>query len=245
MAVSESTAETVKAVVSAIIVALIIRMFAFEPFNIPSGSMLPNLLIGDYLFVSKYSYGYSKYSFPFALIGFDGRIFEDKPERGDIAVFRFPLDPSVDFIKRVIGLPGDEIQIKEGILHINGKAVKREKVKDDEEFIFRENNGNVKRFTKYLETLPNGVSHTIIERSDDAEFDNTEVFKVPEGHYFMMGDNRDNSSDSRSKVGFVPKENLIGRAEFIFFSNDGTESMLKFWTIPKTTRFERFFNGIH
>ncbi|MCP4395441.1 MAG: signal peptidase I [Alphaproteobacteria bacterium] len=241
---SETTKETAKAVVYAIAVALIIRMFAFEPFNIPSGSMIPNLLIGDYLFVSKYSYGYSKYSFPFSPVDFKGRLFETEPKRGDIIVFRYPAQPNVDFIKRLIGLPGDKIQVKNGILHINGKPIEREKVKGEEEYIYREINGNVKRFAKYKETLPEGKSYNVIEVSDTAEFDNTEIFTVPENHYFMMGDNRDNSSDSRSKVGFVPKENLIGRAEFIFFSNDGTESMLKFWTIPKTTRFERFFDGI-
>ena len=222
--------ELVKTVVFALLIAVTVRTFAYEPFNIPSGSMIPTLLIGDYLFVSKLSYGYSKYSFPFALIPFEGRVFEDEPERGDVAVFRQPRNESVDYIKRIIGLPGDRIQVKSGILHINGEPVKRKREAD-----FVLDSGRVVR--QYTEILPNGREHRIIETGGDVHHnDNTQEYLVPEGHYFAMGDNRDNSQDSRflGAVGYVPAENLIGRAEFLFFSvGNGFD-----------IRFGRIFNGI-
>jgi len=224
--------ETVKLVVSVVLIAVAIRSLAYEPFNIPSSSMKPTLLIGDYLFVSKLSYGYSRYSFPFGLVPFSGRILEDEPERGDVAVFRKPTDPSVDFIKRVVGLPGDRIRVTAGVLHINDQPVTRRRIED---YVLEENGRRPRRVAQYIETLPNGVQHRILETDGDNGFmDNTPEFVVPDGHFFMMGDNRDNSTDSRRpSVGYVPLSNFIGRAEIIFFSRDG-------WKI----RFNRLFTLI-
>ncbi len=231
--------ETLRTVIYAVLIAIGVRTFAYEPFNIPSGSMLPTLLIGDYLFVSKFSYGYSRYSLPWGLPLIDGRVFNDQPERGDVAVFKLPRDNKTDFIKRLVGLPGDEIQVKQGILHINGEAVKREKLAEHNHPRF----GSV---TEYLETLPNGRQHLIWERSDEQFKDNTEVFTVPEGHYFAMGDNRDDSRDSRflREVGYIPFENLIGRAEFLFFSHDSSASLWEIWRWPAAIRFSRIAQGI-
>jgi signal peptidase I len=231
--------ETIRTVFYAILFALAIRTFAFEPFNIPSGSMRPTLLIGDYLFVSKYSYGYSRHSFPLSFMPFSGRLFEDRPLRGDIAVFKLPRDNKTDYIKRVIGLPGDTIQVQDGRLFINGEMVRRERVED---FVYRNPYGTQVRVAQFIETLPGGKQHYILEEGDNRRFDNTREFKVPAGHFFMMGDNRDNSEDSRSQVGFVPAENLVGRAEILFFSTDGTASIFEFWKWPSATRFSRFFN---
>jgi len=216
----DSIIELVKAMLVAAVVALLIRSFAFEPFNIPSGSLLPTLQIGDYLFVEKYAYGYSKYSFPLDLINFNGRIFGADPARGDIAVFRQPKKTGIDYIKRIIGLPGDRIQVRNGILNINGKSVMRD-FRDAEAI---SDNGHSSLYRRYIETLPNGVQHFIYELSDTARFDNTPVYTVPAGHYFAMGDNRDSSLDSRAQddLGFIPAENLIGRAWFIFFSIEGS-----------------------
>ncbi len=232
--------EAVKIIVHALILALIVRTFAFQPFNIPSGSMMQTLLIGDYLFVSKYSYGYSKHSFPYSIVPFSGRIFASEPKRGDIAVFKFPPDNSTDYIKRVIGLPGDRIQVLNGLLYINGKAVKKE---PDGEYV-GESGGRQARAQRFRETMPNGVSYSVLERTDNGRGDNTEVFNVPEGHYFMMGDNRDNSNDSREAVGFVPFENFVGRAEIIFFSVKDGESAWKVWKWPWTARWSRFFDTL-
>jgi signal peptidase I len=234
--------ETVRTMIYAILMAVVVRTFLFEPFNIPSGSMIPTLLVGDYLFVSKYSYGYSRHSFPFSLVPMSGRIFEHEPARGDVVVFKYPRDNKTDYIKRVIGLPGDRIQMQDGRLFINGTLVSREKVDD---FVYRDTAGSVLRALQYKETLPGGKVHYILEDGDNRRYDNTPEVTVPEGHYFMMGDNRDHSADSRADVGFVPAENLVGRAEFLFFSTDGTASILQFWRWPFATRFERFFNGIH
>jgi len=237
--------ETVVTVVYAVIIALAIRTFAYEPFNIPSGSMKPTLLIGDYLFVSKLSYGYSRYSLPWSLPLISGRIFFSEPKRGDVAVFRLPTDPSVDYIKRLVGLPGDTIQVVHGILNINGKAVERERTDD---FLTTNSMGNVRRTPRYIETLPGGRRHYILESlGDNGPSDNTGVYTVPAGHYFAMGDNRDNSQDSRflNVVGFVPKENLVGRANFLFFSIDGKGwNAWEFWKWPSKIRFGRLFNGI-
>ena len=228
----------------AIVVALIIRTFLFEPFNIPSGSMKPNLLIGDYLFVSKYSYGYSRYSLPFGMPLIPGpRVMEHDPHQGDVAVFKLPTDPSTDYIKRVIGLPGDHIQMKLGRLYINGVRVPREQtgVVMDER-----GDGEEVRMTVYNETLPNGVKHVIFEEGDNGPLDNTVEYVVPQGHYFMMGDNRDNSQDSRvtEQVGPVPLENFVGRAERIFFSTNGYAHFWELWKWPFTVRYTRLLKAV-
>lgn len=236
----DSWLDTVKTIVYAVLIAVVVRTFAYEPFSIPSGSMIPTLLVGDYLFVSKASYGYSRHSLPFSLPVLPDRLMFEAPERGDVAVFKLPSDGRTDYIKRIIGLPGDTIQMKGGVLHINGEAVKRERLG---EYVYRSTNGTYHNTMLYLETLPNGKEHEIIEESDSyPRADNTLVFTVPTDHYFAMGDNRDNSSDSRFNVGFVPQENLVGRAEVIFFSNDG--SFLHFWRWPWSLRFSRFFDGV-
>ena len=237
----EGKFEFIKTIVIAGALALGFRSLLFEPFNIPSGSMIPTLLVGDYLFVSKYSYGYSRYSFPFGMAPFDGRIFETPPERGDVAVFRQPQNESVAFIKRIVGLPGDRIQVTDGVLRINDVAVNRVR----KGFATASDGYNVIRFAVYQETLPNGKSYLIQERSDDDVLDNTNVFLVPEGHYFMMGDNRDNSRDSRTtSVGMVPAENLIGRAERLFFSHNSSAHLLEIWKWPFAIRYGRLGDGI-
>jgi signal peptidase I len=235
-------ADTIKTVLWAGAIALVVRTVAFEPFNIPSGSMKPTLLIGDYLFVSKYSYGYSRYSLPLGLPLIPGRILFTEPQRGDVAVFKLPADNKTDYIKRIIGLPGDRIQVKDGILHINGKPVERRRIAD---YVDDHGIGSV-RLAHYIETLPNGKQHEIIEVSDHARYDNTTVYTVPPGHYFAMGDNRDNSLDSRVSpdVGFIPKENLVGRAEILFFSTDGSASLWEPWKWPGAIRYGRLFNFI-
>lgn len=234
--------ETLRTIVYAVLIALSIRVTAFEPFSIPSGSMVPTLLVGDYLFVSKFAYGYSRYSLPFGVPLLPSeRVMFTEPERGDVAVFKLPADNSTDFIKRIVGLPGDKIQVINGILHINDKAVERKPIDD---FIYERNPGQFSRMNQYLEVLPNGREHLIVEQSDQQlGSDNTPPFMVPEDHYFMMGDNRDNSNDSRfGGVGFVPRENLVGRAEFLFFSIDG--SAWQVWTWLDKLRPSRFFTGI-
>ena len=235
--------DSAKTFVYAILIALLVRTVAFEPFNIPSGSMIPTLLIGDYLFVSKYSYGYSKHSMPLSLPVFSGRIFFSEPERGDVAVFKLPTDDETDYIKRLIGRPGDRIQMKSGRLYINGKIVERERIDD---FVQTDRNGNIRRQARFLETLPNGLVHPILEKSDHDMLDDTSVYTVPPEHYFAMGDNRDNSQDSRvlSEVGFVPKKNLVGRAEVLFFSTNGAGRFWEVWKWPISIRFKRFFQGI-
>ena len=236
--------ETIKTIVYAILIAIFIRTFFYEPFSIPSASMVPTLLVGDYLFVSKFSYGYSRYSLPLGLPLFSGRVFFRPPHRGDVAVFKLPRDPSVDFIKRIIGLPGDRIQMKDGILNINGEPVKREKLGP----YFYDENGRTSTYIHYIETLPNAYQHDTIEIGDDQPLDNTAVFTVPPNTYFMMGDNRDNSADSRdpdSGVGYVPAANIVGRAEFIFFSTNGYAHWWEVWKWPFTVRYSRLFSGIH
>jgi len=233
--------ETISVVIQALLLALVIRTFLFQPFSIPSGSMRPTLLEGDYLFVTKWAYGYSRYSFPFSPPLFSGRIWGSGPERGDVVVFKFPPDPSLDYIKRVIGLPGDRIQMRDGQLYINGEAVPREKVGQI-------NNPDITELPRpvdvYRETLPNGVSYDTLDISPNSIGDNTREFVVPEGHYFMMGDNRDNSTDSRFSVGFVPQENLVGRANIIFFSIAGGASPLEIWRWPTEIRLSRIFSWV-
>lgn len=230
--------DNAKALFWALLIALTVRSCAFEPFNIPSGSMIPTLLVGDYLFVNKASYGYSRYSFPFGMPIVSGRVFYSEPKRGDIVVFRLPPHPSVDYIKRVIGLPGDRIQVKDGILHINGQPVKRTFKK----IVLEERMGVNVPHALYDEELPNGLVHEILEVSDSEPKDNTIEYIVPPDHFFMMGDNRDNSQDSRflDKVGYVPKENLVGKAQFMFYSHE--QSL--FSDFGKGIRWNRMFKNV-
>ncbi|MVA99676.1 signal peptidase I [Nitratireductor sp. CAU 1489] len=232
--------ETVSVIVQALLLALVIRTFLFQPFSIPSGSMRPTLLEGDYLFVTKWAYGYSRHSLPFSPDLFEGRIWDTAPERGDVAVFKYPPNPALDYIKRVIGLPGDRIQMRDGQLFINGEAVSRQKTGQIDNPDITEVNRPV---DVYRETLPNGVSYDTLDVTPNGISDDTREFAVPEGHYFMMGDNRDNSADSRV-FGFVPEENLVGRANIIFFSISGGASPLEIWKWPSHIRPTRLFNMI-
>ena len=236
--------EFAKTAVIAVLLALIIRTFLYEPFNIPSGSMLPTLKVGDYLFVSKPAYGYSKHSFPMSLASFDGRIMGAEPKRGDVAVFKLPTNPSIDYIKRIIGLPGETVQIIKGRVYIDGTIVEREPIglKTEDENTDYE----ARPIMEYIETLPGNIMHSIYEESDNENLDNTIEYKVPAGHYFMMGDNRDNSMDSRveSLVGFVPYENLVGRADILFFSVEQEGKLLNPLTWPSSIRFNRILNRI-
>lgn len=240
--------DTIVVILQALAIAMAVRIFFYQPFNIPSGSMKETLLIGDYLFVSKLSYGYSRYSFPFGVNLFSGRIFSAEPQRGDVAVFKLPRDNSTDYIKRVIGLPGDEIEMRNGQLLINGNSVP--KIRKGT-FTDIDEEGNKFEIATFEETLPNGVKYTVLDAEKNGPFDNVGPYKVPQNHYFMMGDNRDNSTDSRALwgVGFVPFENFVGRAEIIFFSAavDDPEA-LKWtspWTWPFDIRWKRFFHTIH
>ncbi len=240
--------ETTKTIVYAVLIALAVRSIAFEPFNIPSGSMIPTLLVGDYLFVSKYSYGYSRHSLPLSLPLIPGRILVfHEPERGDVAVFKLPSDNRTDYIKRIVGLPGDRLQVQKGRLYINGEVVKRDRIED---YVYTSEQGHTLRVAQFVETLPNGRRHPIIEGTDDGMLGNTPVYVVPPRHYFAMGDNRDNSADSRlppgpgQGVGYVPVENLVGRAEIMFFSTDGSAEWWEPWKWPGVIRFSRFFRII-
>ena len=248
--------ETVKVIIQALLIAFFVRSFLYQPFNIPSASMYPTLKVGDYLFVSKLSYGYGKYSFNFSLGGFGhelvnccpldfpGRVvLADTPKRGDVAVFKLPSNTDIDYIKRVIGLPGDRIQMRDGVLYINGAAVKKERIED---YVDDEPRGEGRGLPvpQYLETLPNGVSYRVLDETPMGAADNTQEYMVPEGHYFMMGDNRDNSQDSRflDDVGYVPIENYVGRADIIFFSISPDATLWEFWRWPIDIRWSRFLN---
>ena len=249
---SNSWNETIRTIILAVVLAVTVRSFVFEPFYIPSGSMKSNLLIGDYLFVSKYSYGYSRFSFPFGLPLFQGRVLSSNlPERGDVVVFRFPKDTRIDYIKRVMGVPGDTLQMKEGILYINGKPLERKYVDD---FSDMENN-IVEAIPRYTETLPEGKTITILHENPPTGSDvkeqnkyqmanDSKEFIIPEGKYFMMGDNRDNSSDSRFDVGFVPLENIVGKAQFIWFSTDGSARFFNPISWFTAMRTDRMFTNI-
>lgn len=240
--------ENVKALFYAVILAVLIRTFWLQPFHIPSGSMIPSLLIGDNLFVSKTTYGYSRYSIPFGgtIPYFSGRIWSAEPKLGEVVVFRPVSDPNTDFIKRVVGLPGDRVQMKNGYLYINDvlcpvqPAGEATTVNDDH---------TVLKAPQYIETLPNGVKHLIMKQVPfgSGTYDNTPVYTVPAGHYFMVGDNRDGSNDSRGQsiVGFIPFENLIGRASFIFFSTGGHIALWEIWKWPLTAHYSRIGKGIY
>ncbi|HEY2070896.1 MAG TPA: signal peptidase I [Rhizomicrobium sp.] len=240
----DSWLETVKTVVYALLIAVVIRTFFFQPFNIPSASMQATLAIGDYLFVEKFAYGYSKHSFPFSFMPFSGRIFGSAPQRGDVVVFKMPNESSPDYmkdyIKRVIGLPGDRIQVLDSRLYLNGKIVPRTQVEDYIETV----DGVVNHVAQFRETLPGGRSYLTLDRDRYGPLDNTGVYVVPAGHYFMMGDNRDNSDDSRENVGYVPAEDLVGKAEFRFFSIDVGNDWWAFWKWPMEIRYSRMFTGI-
>ncbi len=247
----ESLWEIIKVVVQALLIAVVVRTLLFQPFNIPSGSLVPTLLVGDYLFVSKYSYGFSKYSIPFSPNIFSGRILGAAPKRGDVAVFKYPVDVSQDYVKRVIGLPGDKIQMIEGELFINGAKVERKLIASESKDVGA---GLTDQFATYEETLPNGVKHLIqIKKNDqDPSMNTTPPLVVPADSFFMMGDNRDNSSDSRV-WGPVPLENFVGRAEVIFMSyklqpgherENLTEPAWQFWRWPSTMRWNRLFTFV-
>ena len=256
----EQVKEAFKTIVGALAIALVFRSFVLDPFNIPSGSMVPRLLVGDYLWVSKWSYGYSRYSFPLGLPLFEGRAFDTAPARGDVVVFKTPQDNRTDFIKRVIGLPGDQLQMREGVLYINGVAVPKTRLPD---FIVpqtpsddcsrdkatalqptRQPDGTMACvYPRYQEILPGGRVIQVLDQQPDSPGDNTPVFVVPQGNYFMMGDNRDDSADSRFSIpegiGFVPKENLVGKAQIMFFSIDYTAHWWEIWKWPLSIRGKR------
>ena len=238
----ETWRDTAKTLGIAVFIAVGFRSFLFEPFNIPSGSMIPTLLVGDYLFVSKYSYGYSRYSFPFGIVPFEGRIAASEPERGDVTVFRLPSNTSVDYIKRIVGLPGDKVQVKNGVLYLNDTEVPRKSLGT----VTIDNGRRIQQVEAFEETLPNGKSYVVHELGNFDRVDNTPIITVPEGHYFMMGDNRDNSKDSRFlDIGTIPAQNLIGRAEFMFFSTDQSAAFWEVWKWPFAVRYSRIFSGIN
>ncbi|ALE04000.1 signal peptidase I [Bartonella ancashensis] len=234
--------EFISVLIQAFFWAALIRTFLFQPFTIPSGSMRPTLLVGDYLFVSKYSYGYSRFSFPFSLPLFKGRVWASQPERGDVLVFRLPSNTDIDYIKRVVGLPGDRIQMRQGVLYVNDKAVLRQ-------FIGQISDPDITELDRpvdvYRETMPNGIRYDTLSLGYFPQVDNTRVFEVPPGHYFMIGDNRHNSDDSRLSVGYVPEENLVGRANLIFFSISNGSYAWQIWRWPFDVRWKRLLSFIH
>jgi signal peptidase I len=248
----ESALSTIVFIAAAVIAVFVLRVMLFQPFNIPSSSLVPTLLIGDYVFVSKYAYGYSHFSLPSFLDlapgAMPGRLFPAEPKRGDVAVFKLPSDGKTDYIKRVIGLPGDKIQMIHGRLYINGIIVERTPLPL---YSTLGHFGRPVDVPHYEETLPGGVKHEIIELDgDEGYWDNTPVYEVPPGNYFMMGDNRDNSTDSRVSageggVGFVPFANLIGRAEVIFFSIDATNATGDLSRWPSIIRWGRLLHPVH
>ena len=237
---ANETVEIIKTVVIALLIAVVLRIFLFQPFTIPSASMEPNLYEGDYIVVSKWSYGYSKHSIPFSPPIFEGRIMGSAPVRGDVVVFKLPSNTKVDYIKRVIGLPGDKIQMRQGQLYLNGAAVPnavvdRQQMAD----LF-----GARSVTKLRETLPSGRSYMTQDFGPDFELDNTPVFEVPAGHYFMMGDNRDNSIDSRADVGLVPEENLVGKAQIVLLSWSPGASLFNPISWFANLRPSRFFQTL-
>ncbi len=236
--------DNVKTILYALALAMVLRFTIAQPFRIPSGSMQPTLEVGDYIVVTKWSYGYGRFSFaPLEGLLPHGRLFGSEPERGDVVVFRPSPEPNRDFIKRVIGMPGDRIQMVDGVLHINGQSVEREDLGAVE---FENEDGFVELVPAIRETLPNGVSYVTFNRNPHSEFDNTRVYVVPDGHYFMMGDDRDNSADSRvsSTVGYVPYDQLVGPAQFVVVSFDGTTSIFRPWTLFTGFRGDRFLKSV-
>jgi signal peptidase I len=231
--------DTLRIILQALALALLLRFTVAQPFRIPSGSMQPTLAIGDYVVVTKWSYGYGRYSFaPLEGLLPRGRVFASQPERGDVIVFRPPLEPYKDYIKRLIGLPGDRIQMRDGVLHINGEPVAREQVGVTTEC-------GVDEAILYRETLPNGVNYLTCDiNPTKIDLDETREFQIPNGHYFMMGDNRDNSDDSRRSVGFVPYDNLVGPAQFTVVSFTEDTSILRPWTLFTGFRTDRFMRGV-
>ena len=236
--------ENIKTLFYALVIAIIIRSLLIQPFYIPSSSMEPSLLVGDRLFVTKYSYGYSKHSFPFSPPIFKGRIISNKPKRGDIVVFKTPADNRTDYIKRLIGLPGDRVQFIDSNLYINNSEIIKSRISKSDKIYCGKKNINV--FT-FEELLPNGKKHNTVYLKNYS-FQNSDLFIIPEDHYFFLGDNRDCSKDSRflTSVGYVHKDNLIGKAQFIFFSSDKSiGSIFSFWKWNKSIRFNRFFKKIN
>ena len=259
----DSGGSLVRFILTLVLLAWALRCFAFAPFNIPSGSMLPTLYIGDYLIVAKWPYGYSRYSFLFGFPSFDGKVFARLPKRGDVVVFRHPTE-NADLIKRVIGLPGDTVEVRDGALILNGKPVRRDKlpparvpvsantpckvVPPNTPALVESGNGRFCLYPAYRETLPGGPSYTVLNQIDSPRADHFPAVKVPPGNLFVMGDNRDDSADSRflpadSGVGFLPVENLIGRATVTFWSTDGSASYLLPWTWFSALRGSRIGNG--
>ena len=234
--------DNTKTLIGALIIAVLIRSLLFQPFYIPSSSMEPTLLVGDRIFVSKYIYGYSKHSFPFSPNVTNKRFFSKQPKRGDLVVFKTPADNRTDYIKRLIGMPGDTIQFLNGDLLINDRKIEREKTTNK---IIR--CGNFFLETNiYIETLPNGLRHTVAYKKKGT-LKNSKKYLVPSNHYFLLGDNRDCSKDSRylDSVGYVKELNLVGKAKIIFFSNDTKiSSLLKFWNLNKSFRFKRLFKTL-
>jgi signal peptidase I len=237
-----SLLENIRTFVYAGLIAIGLRTLAFEPFNIPSGSMIPTLQVGDFLFITKFTYGYSKYSIPFSPPIFPDRLLGRIPNRGDVVVFKYPRDNTTDYIKRVIGLPGDRIQMRDGQLLINGQVVPRQSMGN----YVADDDGNQVEGTEYHEFLPDGPNHLLLKLTDEGWANNTQEYVVPPGRLFCMGDNRDNSQDSRfmNAVGFVPMENLLGKAQIIFFSVDMTQPVWEFWYWPSEIRWNRILKVI-
>ena len=239
--VKSSLINNFKALFWALIIAGVIRTFAIEPFKIPSGSMKPNLLVGDFLFVSKWDYGYSRYSFPFGLPPFKGKIFESNPERGDIIVFKLPGQENINYVKRLVGLPGETIKVVNGKIYLKTKNSTDFKVLDQVEDGFFYDDQYGKEIQQFIEN-----EYRILNITNDGPLDYTPEYEIPKDKFFFMGDNRDNSSDSRilSGVGFVPKVNIVGKVWFIWFSVDTDFSLSKFWNLPFHIRYDRLFNII-
>ena len=247
MTATEEAVDLAKTIVYAVAIALVLRILLFQPFNIPSGSMKPTLEVGDFLFVSKPTYGYSRaiLVYPFTRMDVKGRIFASGPARGDVVVFKARKDGNKDYIKRVVGLPGDEIAVIGGVLHINGAPVKKESLGLQ---MADCDHGEKRPAEVWRETMPEGASYTVYECSGaDGPFDDVGPYRVPLGHYFMMGDNRDRSQDSRVEavVGYVPLDDIVGRAERIFFSVDGEEARLwQVWKWPFAVRYGRLLDSV-